>query len=142
MMLDDEALGPVIQANPEFGQKLGELEVYGQAAMAAMAQWLSEGSVSHMLYNMNRPEYMPKAHLPYIAYFVPIVDGDDYAGADMVATWYQRNIRIFANITRITDSSHDRIFAIYGAGHVPILRQLLIDSPDYCVEDPLPYLEE
>ena len=110
--------------------------------MQTMGRWLSEGTVGEMLYNMNLPAYIWKAHLPYIAYIVPVAEGNTYAGADMVATWYQRNIRIFANITRITESADDRIFAIYGAGHVPIIRQLIIDSPDYCVEDPLPYLKE
>lgn len=142
MSLDDSAMGPIVAANPQFQRKLGELEVYGQAAMQTMGRWLSEGTVGEMLYNMNLPAYIWKAHLPYIAYIVPVAEGNTYAGADMVTTWYQRNIRIFANITRITESADDRIFAIYGAGHVPIIRQLIIDSPDYCVEDPLPYLKE
>lgn len=48
---------------------------------------------------------------------------------------------VFANLVRITDSPDDRIFVVFGQGHIPILRQLVIDHRDYCVEDPLPYLE-
>lgn len=103
---------------------------------------LPGSSVAEMLYNMNHPDMIPRAHRPYVEFFVPIATDTNYAGADMVSTWYQRNIRIFANITRITDSADDRIFVVYGAGHVPILRQLVIDHSGYCVADPLPYLRE
>ncbi len=71
---------------------------------------------------------------------ITIVEADDYAGADMVAIWFQRNLRIFANLTRVADSPNDRIFVVYGAGHVPLLRDFVTDHPDYCVEDPLRYL--
>jgi hypothetical protein len=42
-----------------------------------------------------------------------MVDGDVYGGADMVADWYKRNLRIFANLTRISEPG-DRVFIIYG----------------------------
>jgi hypothetical protein len=29
---------------------------------------------------------------------------------------------------------------LYGQGHIPILRQLVIESPWFCLEDPLAYL--
>jgi hypothetical protein len=138
--LDDEALGPLVGQNPAFQQKMGELNELGQSAMRIMGEWLAEGSVGEMLYKMNRPESIEWAHVPYVGYFVPIVSGDSYAGADMVADWYKRNLRIFANLTRIAESG-DRIFAIYGQGHIKILRDLVIESPDFCLTDPLPYLK-
>ena len=140
MGLDDSGLGPVIGQNPKFQANMQNMNELGQEAMRTMAGWLSGGTVADMLYNMNDPEMIPHAHRPYIEFFVPIVADTSYAGADMVSTWYQRNIRIFANITRITESTDDRIFIVYGAGHVPILRQLVIDHSGYCVADPLPYL--
>ena len=140
MPLDDEALGPLIAANPRHGARLARLDETGRAAMELMGSWLATGTIGDMLYNMNRPDMLPYAHQPYIEVFVPIVEGDDYAGADMVAIWFQRNLRIFANLTRVAHSPNDRIFVVYGAGHVPLLRDFVTDHPDYCVEDPLPYL--
>jgi hypothetical protein len=140
MMLDDEALGPLVAANPDFQRKMQGVNEFGTEMMRIMAQWLTEGTIGEMLYNMNRPEYIRLAHDPYVEYFVPIADGDNYAGADMVATWYQRNLRIFANLTRITESPDDRIFVIYGSAHVPPLHDLVVAHPGYCVVDPLPYL--
>jgi hypothetical protein len=57
--------------------------------------------------------------------------GDDYPGADAKTGWYNRNLRIFANITRMGAGPDDRILIIIGAGHVPILRHLVESSPEY-----------
>lgn len=139
LQLDDEALGPLIGQNPAFQERMGALEGLGQAAMQIMAEWLAEGTIGEMLYKMNTPESIEWAHIPYVAYFVPIVGGNSYAGADMVADWYKRNLRIFANLTRIAEPG-DRIFIIYGQGHIKILRDLVVESPDFCLADPLAYL--
>jgi hypothetical protein len=45
------------------------------------------------------------------------------AGPDLLAAWYQRNIRIYSNIVKLIDSPSDRILVIYGAGHLGWLRQ-------------------
>jgi hypothetical protein len=140
LMLDDAALGPVVAANPAHQARMAELEKLGQRAMAQMAAWLAEGTVGEMLYHMNRPEVLAQAHWPYVWIFAPIAEGDDYAGADLVADWYKRNLRIFANLNRIATPG-DRILVIYGQGHIPILRELVQASPDFCLEDSLPYLE-
>lgn len=47
----------------------------------------------------------------------------DYAGPDLLASWYQRNIRIYHNIVNLIDSPKDRILVIYGYGHLGWLRQ-------------------
>ncbi|MBQ7337938.1 MAG: hypothetical protein IJW40_05720 [Clostridia bacterium] len=61
-----------------------------------------------------------------------------YAGAQAVAKWYERNLKIFSNIQRISKNSK-RLFILYGAGHLQILRELihadnhlkLVDVYDY-----------
>ena len=50
--------------------------------------------------------------------------GNNYAGAEMVTKWYERNLKIFSNIQRLADT-YRRIFIIYGAGHLKILRDLI-----------------
>ena len=53
----------------------------------------------------------------------------DWAGADLVAEWFRRNIRIFANIARLADSPGERVLAIYGAGHLGWLRHAVASDP-------------
>lgn len=67
--------------------------------------------------------------------------GDQYPGANWLAhIWYARNLKIFVNLTRITESANDRILLIIGAGHTFLVQQFLEDSDDYIVESPLKYL--
>jgi hypothetical protein len=53
----------------------------------------------------------------------------DYAGPDLLASWYQRNIRIFNNIVKILESPQERVLVIYGAGHLGWLRQMVSNDP-------------
>lgn len=57
---------------------------------------------------------------------------DEYRGADILSIWwYNRNLRIFRNIQRMTNNTSDRILVIFGNGHAAILRQLIESSPEY-----------
>jgi Family of unknown function (DUF5694) len=53
----------------------------------------------------------------------------DYAGPDLLAEWYRRNIRIFNNVTKLVSTSDDRILVIFGAGHLGWLRQDVAADP-------------
>jgi hypothetical protein len=57
---------------------------------------------------------------------------DDHRGADILSLhWYNRNLRIFRNIQRITTTPEDRILVVFGWGHMGILRQLFASTPEY-----------
>ena len=53
----------------------------------------------------------------------------DYAGPDLLASWYQRNIRIYNNIAKLIESPNERVLVIYGAGHLGWLRQMVENDP-------------
>ena len=68
--------------------------------------------------------------------------GDQYPGANWVShSWYDRNLKIYVNLTRIAESADDRILLIIGAGHVYLIQQFLEESGDYIIESPLKYLK-
>lgn len=50
--------------------------------------------------------------------------GEDYAGSKVLLDWYERNIKIFANIQKASMGCK-RIFVLYGAGHLSILNTLI-----------------
>lgn len=139
--LDFDALNGVVEQDPALGSQMQKMAAMGEEAISLMAEWLREGSIGHMLYRMNEPDNLARAHWPYVEIFLPMVAGENYGGAELVADWYERNLRIFANLLRTATSPEDRVFVVFGQGHIPILRQLVIDHPHYCLEDPLPYLE-
>jgi|GEM_PF-284641 len=53
----------------------------------------------------------------------------DYAGPDLLASWYQRNMRIYSNIVNLIESPGERILVIYGYGHLGWLRRAAESDP-------------
>ena len=98
-------------------------------------------SIIEMYIQGNEPQGRRADHQAYLR-SARIGLGDQYPGANWVAhSWYARNLKIFVNLTRITESADDRILLIIGAGHVFLVQQFLEDSGDYIVESPLKYLK-
>lgn len=70
--------------------------------------------------------------LGYGAYLVGDFKLDDTRGADILSVWwYNRNLRIFRNLQRISKDPSERILMVFGNGHAAILRQILESSPEY-----------
>jgi hypothetical protein len=84
--------------------------------------FLQSHTVLETLEYMNSDVRVEKDVAVYYA-IVPYGDPSDYAGPDLLAAWYQRNIRIYSNIVKLVESPRERILVIYGAGHLAWLRQ-------------------
>ncbi len=80
---------------------------------------------------VNDPDRLRIGHGHYVLRSIGVGQGDEYPGADqLTGWWYNRNLRIFANIVRVTEPG-DRLLLLIGAGHVPILKQAAESSPEY-----------
>jgi hypothetical protein len=97
-----------------------------------------EHTIGEILRMSNDPENLAADHGVYMR-FARVGAGDTFVGADVAAKWYERNIKIFANLQRIAEPN-DRILVIYGSGHAPILRELVTYDRDMDLVDPLEYL--
>ena len=53
----------------------------------------------------------------------------DYAGPDLLAEWYRRNVRIYNNVAKLVTSPEERVLVIFGAGHLGWLRQDFAADP-------------
>lgn len=105
---------------------------------AADQRHLEQGSVGDMLRWLNGPERLRDSNAAYFDY-ARIAGDDDYPGADWLQFWYGRNLKIFANLTRIAGPG-ERVLVIYGAGHAPLLRQFAQQSGYFDVVDPRAHL--
>ncbi|MCB0580830.1 MAG: hypothetical protein KDD10_16150 [Phaeodactylibacter sp.] len=66
------------------------------------------------------------------AYLAGHFKSDGQRGPDMLSIfWFNRNLRIFRNLQRITTGPEDRIMVLFGAGHIQILKWLFECSPEY-----------
>ena len=98
------------------------------AMVKAQGQYLASHSLLETLLYMNADEkvaadvgfYYRQAHLG---------EPGDWAGADLIADWFRRNMRIYANLTRLADSPDERVLAIFGAGHLGWLRHAVSSDP-------------
>jgi len=116
------------------------------ASEAELAPYLAKlddltlhGSVGDVLRYLNRPEVLAM-NGDYYSYIARVGADTDYAGADLVSTWYARNVHIYANIMRQVQAG-DRVVIFIGAGHTPSLRWLTQQSPDLELVDTESYLQ-
>ncbi len=88
-------------------------------------------TLQETLLRINSERELLRSHGAYLVDAFKVGRGHEYIGPDWVTHWYNRNLRIFANLQRITESPNNRILLIIGAGHVPILRHCVQASPEY-----------
>ncbi len=88
----------------------------------AQGDFLGSHTVLETLVYMNS-DSLAAADLAEYFTFVQFAEPYEYAGPDLLADFYRRNIHIYHNITTLIDSPSERILVIYGAGHLGWLRQ-------------------
>ena len=107
----------------------------------------SRGKVSSLvdaLYESNRPEKIKERLATYLLHpFKYEENPGDFTGVDFESgRWYNRNLRIFRNIQRISPSPEDRILLIIGSEHLNLLNLFFDVSKEFDLVSPLPYLKK
>ena len=100
---------------------------------------LEKRTIAESLKDMNAPSTLDGAQSLYVS-MVRIGKDKDYPGADVLTKWYERNIKIYANMTRVSADPEDRILIVFGSGHAAILRQLIRTSTEYELVEAVDYL--
>ena len=114
-----------------FGRLRERIEREGARRQATM-------SVGEILRLTNAPAEMRSTFAPYMR--MAEVGADTvYVGLKPVVQYYERNLRIFANVARLAEPG-DRILVIFGAGHAPFLRRFVWGHPGMVLVEPLDYL--
>lgn len=111
---------------------------YIQALVAEMSATTANAPLGEVLRLANSPR-ADSLEAMYL-HFVPIGTDSAYVGAQMVADWYERNLKIFANITRVALPG-ERVLVIMGSGHGPLLRRYVDEHPDYDLVPAAAYLD-
>jgi hypothetical protein len=108
------------QWEPRFNQ----LYQYGDQSKAQV-------SLREIFLRINAEESIVKGHGHYLVDRFKVGVNGEFPGVDWVTAWYNRNLRIFANLQRITEAPAERILLIIGGGHLAILRHCVLASPEY-----------
>jgi len=96
----------------------------------AQGEYLASHTILEMLLFMNADERVAQdiglhyrmAHLG---------EPGDWAGADLLADWYRRNMRIYSNVAGLADDPGEHVLVIYGSGHLGWLRQAVASDPTF-----------
>lgn len=93
------------------------------------------------LRDINAPAAIRRGHGAYLVGFFTVGGDTSYVGADFIGGWYDRNLRIFRNLQRITVDPDERLLVVYGAGHLATLRHFVESSPEYRLVEVADYLD-
>jgi hypothetical protein len=104
------------------GEKLEAMMSGWGTLVKEQGEFLRTHTILETLEHMNADARIARDMALYFG-LVPYGEPYEYAGPDLLATWYQRNIRIYHNIVRLADSPNERILVVYGAGHLGWLQQ-------------------
>ncbi len=107
--------------------------VIGKRQVAEENKLIQTTTITEIYKVMNDQRRINEAHQAYLM-LSRIGKDKEYPGVDLLADWYERNLKIFSNIQRITESKDDRILVIIGGGHVKLLQQFIEDSGEYNLE--------
>lgn len=133
-----EAQGTV-EESPE---EQGEGEDPAPAAMTPDQRRLLETTTSEYLAWLNSSERIDRGHVTYLRMLLPHDGIGIYSRTDQVRNWYERNLRIFTNLNRLTRHGEDRVILIIGSGHLKLLRQFAADASYFCLVDTPSYLTD
>jgi hypothetical protein len=109
--------------------KLDDVMTGGWGAMVkAQGEYLASHTVLQTLLFMNADARVAQ-DVGYYFQLARYGEPGDYAGPDLLAEWYRRNIRIFNNVAKLITSPDDHILVIFGSGHLGWLRQDFGNDP-------------
>jgi PAS domain-containing protein len=97
-----------------------------------------EWSIDRILRAMNEPDELALGHGQYLQ-LARVGAGTSGVGADLLASWYERNIRMFSHLQAIAGPG-ERVLVIVGAGHAPILRDLTSSDPGMVLVEAIDFL--
>lgn len=126
-------------ADPSAQSRWDALLAYIATAAREIVDLLDAGTILDALRFINSGEQRHRTLAVYYEHLLLLADDEGSPGPTMIANWYDRNIRIAANIARIADDG-DRILVIYGSGHIPLLEHAFDLMPGYVLEDLRPFI--
>lgn len=108
-------------------QQFDSIRARSAERVERQGDFLRSHTVLETLEYMNSDSVVAKGVATYYA-FVPFGEPYEYAGPELLAAWFERNIKIYHNIRTLVTSPDDRILVVYGAGHLGWLRQMVTDD--------------
>lgn len=141
MRIGNDSVSAVFARRPHLKRASDSLMRSMQALADSEGVRMRQTTIVQHLRDANTDEALHAGNsLGMFGTLLPVGDGENYGGPQVLAKWYERNIRMAHHLTRVLRPGTDRVLVIVGSGHVPPLRNVLDESPQFCPVSPLPYL--
>lgn len=111
----------------------------GKAEVAKLNGMMKTATVTEIFTYLNDAKTVDRWHSTYLK-IARVGAGKDFAGAELTGDWYARNLKIYANLTRLAAAPNERILVIYGAGHLKTLQDFVEQSGEFELERLSKYL--
>jgi hypothetical protein len=137
----NDSLRAVDERRPEFKRTRDSITAVLQATADSMNVWMRGTTITEHLWSMNTDNALHGGNsLGMFGGYLASGEGGNYGGPQFLAKWYERNFNMAHNLTRILKPGVRRILVIVGSGHVPPLRNILDEAPQFCPVSALSYL--
>ena len=137
----NDSLKALDSRRPELKRMRDSVTAVVQADMKSTNAWMRQTTIAQHLARLNSDASLHRGNsLGMFGGFLGAGEANNYGGPQFLAKWYERNFDMAHNLTRISTPGVRKILLIVGAGHVPPLRNILDEAPQFCPVSPLPYL--
>ena len=137
----NDSLRAIDRRRPEFKRARDSITSILQSAADSTNAWMRQTTIVQHLRRLNSDQALHGGNsLGMFGGYLAAGEGSNYGGPQFLAKWYERNLNMAHNLTRVSTAGVRKILVIVGAGHVPPLRNILDEAPQFCPVSPLPYL--
>jgi uncharacterized protein DUF5694 len=109
-----------------------------EASVRRDSDILAKGTIGDLLRHLNDPVNVAHDN-GFYGEMMHVGGGADQPGAELLTAWYHRNALICANLIQLAKPG-DRIVMFYGAGHAPLLRMCVTQTPAFALVEANDYL--
>lgn len=141
MPIGNDSIEPLHARRPEFKQRQDSLLAVLRTRADSIALWQRGTTLIEHLRDANSEHGLSGGNsLGMFGSLLAAGEGANRGGPQLIARWYERNIIMVHNLTRVLRPGTRRVLVVVGSGHVPAMRNILHESPDFCPVSSLPYL--
>ncbi len=141
MPIGNDSISALFARRPEFKRHMDSLETAMQAGADSSGARRRGSTIIDQLRAANTDAALHSGNsFGMFGGLLSAGEGDNYGGPEILARWYERNIKMVHNLTRVLRPNTRRVLVLVGSGHVPPLRNILDEAPQFCPVSSLPYL--
>lgn len=140
MPIGNDSIGALIARRPDLRQRAESLGKVIAAEQAASDRGQAGAPLLARLRAVNSDSALHAGNSGSMFYYLGAGEGENRGGPQLLARWYERNFYMAHNLTRLIAPGTRRVLVLVGSGHVPPLRTILDESPEYCPVSPLSFL--